>query len=381
AVPGSLVYQLLARDDDAGDNGEVKFYLSDGSGLVLATPAVSFQNESISYSLLINPSSLFSISGETGEISLMHSIDYEGDQHRYLMDSFSSSDPHGLSQTTLLGLVPVLSSELMVEEEQEANELEEQRSIYSKDGVPESVTTATSLLQVGHKGLLDCVGFLPCNAIHFLPGLCTASPSVPSVSASDCDSEENAELTYYMLSPDFTISPHGTIFPAGPLDYERPNHLYEFVVMAVDRGHAPRTGTTTVRIRMANINDEVPQFSQHYRTTVLAKDPDGNSITYKITTGNDMGNFVIDSQKVMEECQQYRERTSVLENQAVGSFVLQVQAVDANEVSNGRRTNITREIVATDGGNRRSSVELAITITNVKNQPPQWERTPSGTRP
>lgn len=83
------------------------------------------------------------------------------------------------------------------------------------------------------------------------------------VSASDCDSDENAELTYYTLSPDFIISPHGTIFPAGPLDFERPNHLYEFVVMAVDKGEVPRTGTTTVRIRMANVNDEPPEFSQH----------------------------------------------------------------------------------------------------------------------
>ncbi len=31
--------------------------------------------------------------------------------------------------------------------------------------------------------------------------------------------------------------------------------------------------------------------------TVLAKDPDGDGITYKITTGNGEGNFVIDSQK------------------------------------------------------------------------------------
>ncbi|KAJ3593498.1 hypothetical protein NHX12_005832, partial [Muraenolepis orangiensis] len=157
------------------------------------------------------------------------------------------------------------------------------------------------------------------------------------IGTNDCDSEENAELTYYTLSPDFTISPHG---PSS-----RPNHLYEFVVMAVDRGHAPRTGTTTVRIRMANINDEVPQFSQHqgrqhYRTfvsedagpntlvaTVLAKDPGGDSITYKITKGNDEGNLSSTARK----CQLYRERTSVLENQAVNSFVLQVQAVDADE--------------------------------------------------
>ncbi|KAJ3592820.1 hypothetical protein NHX12_005159, partial [Muraenolepis orangiensis] len=527
AVPGSLVYQLFARDDDAGDNGEVEFFLSDGgdgrfevdrqsgqvrtTGLplqrdreylltvvasdrlgsrsapatvsvvagprppqfsnasftiaipentpegrpVLATPAVSFQNESISYSLLINPSSLFSISGETGEISLTRSIDYEGDQHRYLLLVRANEGLDSLSSAAEVRVVIVDENDCVPEFLQ---------SIYNKDGVPETVTTATSLLQA------------------------RTSPSRRT----------------------------------------RPNHLYEFVAMAVDRGHAPRTGTTTVRIRMANINDEVPQFSQHV-------------ITYKITTGNDEGNFVIDSQKglirlrssppprlqgveyilnitatddnasggpqalsstaqvivrvddvnnnkpVFKKCQQYRERTSVLENQAVGSFVLQVQAVDADEGSNGviltarkfdrerqreyavtvtatdqatapligicqlnilildqndnspkfenlryeyflredtmigtsflrvaahdddfstnaavtysmsdeqpeylrvnpltgwvfvnqpisQRTYITREIVATDGGNRSSSVELAVTITNVKNQPPQWER-------
>uniref|UniRef100_A0A8C1J1L8 Si:ch211-186j3.6 n=1 Tax=Cyprinus carpio TaxID=7962 RepID=A0A8C1J1L8_CYPCA len=398
------------------------------------------------------------------------------------------------------------------------------------------------------------------------------------VSASDCDSEQNAEITYYTLSPDFIISAHGTIFPAVPLDYERPNHLYEFVVMAVDKGELPRTGTATVRLRMANVNDEPPEFSQPvYRTfvsedagpntlvaTVLAKDPDGDGITYKITAGNEEGNFVIDSQKglirlrsspsprlqglkyilnvtatddnasggpqslsaivqvivgvddvnnnkpVFEKCAEYKDKASVLENKPEGTFVLQVHADDADEGANGKvtygfmhkdstvpafsidpetgvivtammfdrerqreyavtvtatdqaadpligicqlnilildendnspkfenlryeyflredtmigtsflrvaahdddyssnaaitysmseeqpeylrvnpltgwiyvnqpisqRTYISRQIIATDGGNRSSSVELAVTITNVKNQPPQWEK-------
>ncbi|XP_035760500.1 neural-cadherin [Neolamprologus brichardi] len=608
ASAGSLVYKLFAEDGDEGNNGEVEYFLSDGgdgrfevdrkSGQVrttglplqrdreylltvvaadrlgsrsapavisvvagprppqftnasftiaipentpegqpfLATPAVSFQKKPISYSLLINPSSLFSISAETGEISLTRPIDYESDQHRYLLLVRASEGIESMSSAAEVRVVITDENDCVPEFLQ---------SIYSKDGVPETVTTATSLLQV---------------------------------SANDCDSEENAELTYYTLSPDFTISPHGTIFPAGPLDYERPNHLYEFVVMAIDKGEVPRTGTTTVRIRMANVNDEAPEFSQHiYRTfvsedagpntlvaTVLAKDPDGDGITYKITTGNEEGNFVIDNQKglirlrssppprlqgveyvlnvtatddnasggpqalsstaqvivgvddvnnnkpVFEKCQQYRESTSVLENQPAGTFVLQVHAVDADEGSNGRvtygfmhkdstvpafsihpetgvivtarkfdrerqreyavtvtatdqaadpligicqlnilildqndnspkfenlryeyflredtmigtsflrvaahdddfgtnaaitysmsneqpeylrvnpltgwvyvnqpisqRTYITRDIVATDGGNRSSSVELAVTITNVKNQPPQWEK-------
>ncbi|XP_077376416.1 neural-cadherin isoform X1 [Festucalex cinctus] len=608
ASAGSLVYQLHAQDGDEGLNGDVEFFLADGgdgrfevdrkSGQVrttglplqrereylltvaaadrlgsrgvpavvsvvagarppqfanasytiavpentpegqpfLATTAVSFQKKSISYSLLINPSSLFSISPDDGQISLTRPIDYESDQHRYLLLVRAGEGQDSMSSAAEVRVIIVDENDCVPEFLQ---------SIYSKDGVPETVMTATSLLQV---------------------------------SASDCDSEKNAELTYYTLSPDFTVSPHGTIFPAGPLDYERPNHLYEFVVMAVDKGEVARTGTATVRVRMANVNDEPPDFSQHvYRTfvsedagpntlvaTVLAKDPDGDAITYRIASGNEEGNFVIDSQKglirlrssppphlqgveyvlnvtatddnasggpqalsstaqvvvgvddvnnnkpVFEKCQQYREKATVLENQAAGTFVLQVDAVDADEGSNGKvtygfmhkdstvpafsihpdtgtivtarkfdrerqreyavtvtatdqasdpligicqlnilivdqndnspkfeniryeyflredtmigtsflrvaahdddfgtnaavtysmsseqpeylrvnpltgwvyvnqpisqRTYISREIVATDGGNRSSSVELAVTITNVKNQPPQWEK-------
>ncbi|KAG7473620.1 hypothetical protein MATL_G00097750 [Megalops atlanticus] len=608
APPGSVVYKLHAHDGDEGSNGEVEYFLSDGgdgrfevdrkSGHIKTTglplqkdreyllnvvaadkmgsrsppalvsvvagprapqftnisysvsipentpegqpflmvPAVSFQKQSLTYSLLINPSSLFSIQQETGEISLTRTIDYESDQHRYLLLVRASESQDSLSSAAEVRVVITDENDCVPEFMQ---------SIYSKDGVPETVTTATSLLQV---------------------------------SASDCDSDLNAELTYYTLSPDFSISPHGTIFPARTLDYERHNHLYEFVVMAVDKGEVPRTGTATVRIRMSNVNDEAPEFSQQiYRTfvsedagpntliaTVLAKDPDGDGITYRITGGNEEGNFVIDSQKglirlrsspppklqgleyilnitatddnmsggphplssfaqvivgvddvnnnkpIFEKCQQYRERTSVLENQPAGTFVLQVHAVDADEGANGKvtygfmhkdstipafrihpdtgvivtarkfdrekqreyavtvtatdqaaepligicqlnilildendnspkfenlryeyflredtmigtsflrvaahdddystnaaitysmtkekpeyfrvnpvtgwvyvnqpisqRSYITREIIATDGGNRSSTVELAVTITNVKNQPPQWER-------
>uniref|UniRef100_A0AAZ1X942 Uncharacterized protein n=2 Tax=Oreochromis aureus TaxID=47969 RepID=A0AAZ1X942_OREAU len=608
APAGTFVYQLQAHDGDEGKSGEVEYFLSDGgdgcfavdkktgqvvtTGLVLQrereyllsvvaldgmgsrsapamlsvvagarapqftntsyaisipenTPegqpflvvfAISFQKQQISYSLLINPSSLFSIQQETGEISLTRTLDYENDQRRYLLMVRASEEPGSLSTATEVQVLITDENDCVPEFLQ---------SIYSVDGVPETVTTATSLLQV---------------------------------LATDCDSGLNAELTYYTLSPDFSISPHGTVFPARRLDYERPNHLYEFVVMAVDSGDEPHSGTATVRVRMANVNDEAPEFSQPvYRTfvsedagpntlvaTVLAKDPDGDGIIYSITAGNEEENFVIDSQKglirlrstplpklqgleyvlnvtatddnasggphplsstarvivgvddvnnnkpIFEECQQYREQASVLENQPTGTFVLQVHAVDADEGANGKvkyglmhrdsampafrihpdtgvivtarrfdrerqreysitvtatdwaeepligicqltiqildqndnspkfenlryeyflredtlvgtsflrvaahdddfgtnaaityamsleqpeylqvnpitgwvyvnqpisqRTYITRDIIATDGGNRSTSVELAVTITNVKNQPPQWEK-------
>ncbi|KAJ3593900.1 hypothetical protein NHX12_006233 [Muraenolepis orangiensis] len=114
AVPGSLVYQLLARDDDGGDNGEVEFFFSDGKQ-EFVPPKLQMVQKSI------NPSSLFSISGETGEISLMRSMDYEGDQHRYLLLVRANEGLGSLSSAA--------------------------ESIYSKDGVQETVTTATSILQ------------------------------------------------------------------------------------------------------------------------------------------------------------------------------------------------------------------------------------------
>ncbi|MGH0142861.1 UNVERIFIED_CONTAM: hypothetical protein FKN15_000440 [Acipenser sinensis] len=565
----------------------------------LVVTAKSFQEKALIYSLLINPSSLFSIQKETGEISLTQSVDFENNQHRYLLlvratesqDQLSSAaevnqhterqrslvtaaraatalwinqgpcfsvanknlpEPFTLKQAITKNdayskrydcccLIEVL---VMIMDENDCIP-EFLQSIYSKESVLETVTTATSLLQV---------------------------------SANDCDSGLNAEISYYTLIPDFTVSAHGTVFPARQLDYERPNHLYEFVIMAVDKGEPPRTGTATVRIRMSNVNDEPPEFSQTiYRTfvsedagpntlvaTVQAKDPDGDRLTYKITTGNEEGNFVIDSQKglirlrsspppslqgieyilnvtatddnasggphplssmaqvivgiddvnnnkpMFDKCQNYREHASVVENQPAGTLVLQVHADDADEGANGKvtygfmhkdgtvpafrihpetgvivttrkfdreqqreyavtitatdkatepligicqlnilildendndpkfenlhyeyflredtmmgtsflrvaahdddygtnavitysmsgeqpeylrvnpvtgwvyvnepisqRSYITREIIATDGGNRSSAVELAVTITNVKNQPPQWEK-------
>uniref|UniRef100_A0A8C1KCP3 Si:ch211-186j3.6 n=1 Tax=Cyprinus carpio TaxID=7962 RepID=A0A8C1KCP3_CYPCA len=556
APPNTLVYKLQARDGDEGINGEVEYFLSDGgdgrfevdrknghvrtTGLplqrdreylltvvaadrqgsrspptvvsiiavnprhthinthpisFLVTPAVSFQKQPVTYSLLINPSSLFSMQPETGEISLTRTIDYESDQHRYLLLVRASESQDSLSSAAEVRVIIMDENDCVPEFQQ---------SIYSKDGVPETVTTATSLLQV---------------------------------SASDCDSEQNAEITYYTLSPDFIISAHGTIFPAGPLDYERPNHLYEFVVMAVDKGEVPRTGTATVRLlpylcRRSSASSHDPWdlyegngqlnvainvfLSPHtglirlrsspsprlqgvkYVLNVTATDdnasggPQSLSAIAQVIVGVDDVN---NNKPVFEKCAEYKEKASVLENKPAGTFVLQVHADDADEGANGKvtygfmhkdstipafsidpetgneskaeecktkthvlhfhdinkayaeymlfmifhmvafpltdflredtmigtsflrvaahdddystnaaitysmsdeqpeylrvnpltgwiyvnqpisqRTYISRQIIATDGGNRSSSVELAVTITNVKNQPPQWEK-------
>lgn len=73
----------------------------------LAVEAISFQKQPISYSLLINPSSLFSIRPETGEISLTRTLDYESDQRRYLLMVRAGEESGSLSAAAEVRLTGV----------------------------------------------------------------------------------------------------------------------------------------------------------------------------------------------------------------------------------------------------------------------------------
>ncbi|XP_040185436.1 neural-cadherin-like [Rana temporaria] len=333
------------------------------AGQVLGTvSALSHQNRTLSYSLVSNPHNLFTIHHLSGEISMTKSVDYETEPHQFLLLVRASEDHQSLTSTAEVAVVITDVNDCAPEFQQ---------TIYSKEGVPETVPPTSTLLQV---------------------------------TAADCDTGANGDFSYFTLSPDFSISEKGVISPARGLDYERPGHLYEFVILAVDRGEPPNTGTATVRIRVSNVNDEAPEFSQAvYRTfvsedaapntlvaTVQAFDPDGDRVTYEISEGNKEGNFVIDPQKglirlgpsplpqlhgteyilyvtaaddnasggphsltstatvlvrvddinnnkpIFHQCAEYSKNASILENQPLGTFVLQVEAKDADSGVNGQ---------------------------------------------
>uniref|UniRef100_A0A3B4WJW5 Si:dkey-22o22.2 n=1 Tax=Seriola lalandi dorsalis TaxID=1841481 RepID=A0A3B4WJW5_SERLL len=328
---------------------------------VAAVQAVSFQKKSLSYMLLVNPGNLFSINQESGALSLTRTVDYESGHNLHTLQVRTSEPDTGLSS--------VAEVVVHITDENDCTP-EFLHSIYTRDNIPESVAPGTSLLQV---------------------------------LARDCDSGVNSELSYFVHGGDFDITSGGVVSPARRLDYERPNHIYEFVVVAVDAGTPPRTGTASVRIRVANSNDEAPVFSQSVYKTFLsedagpdtlvaivhANDPDGDAVSYAITGGNEDSNFLLDNQKgiiklrrsppprlrgpqyvlnitatddnasggpyplssstqvivgindinnnkpVFQECQNYSLNAAVLENQPPGTFVLRVQAHDADMGVNG----------------------------------------------
>lgn len=50
---------------------------------VAVVEAVSFQSQPLSYTLLTNPSGLFQVRQESGELTLTHTVDYESEHHLY----------------------------------------------------------------------------------------------------------------------------------------------------------------------------------------------------------------------------------------------------------------------------------------------------------
>ncbi|KAM7382855.1 hypothetical protein PAMP_002554 [Pampus punctatissimus] len=380
ATPGSIVYRLLARQRD-GTLGQAQFLLLDGgeecfevdrrSGEIRTTgrpltpskeyllrvqvvdgrgrkgsPATvavlagyrppQFTNSTYSLSVPENTPISQPINQESGALSLTRTVDYENGHNLHTLQVRASEPDTGLS-----GIAEVV---LHITDENDCTP-EFLHSIYTRDNIPESVAPGTSLLQV---------------------------------LARDCDSGVNSELSYFVHGSDFDITSGGVVSPAHRLDYERPNHVYEFVVVAVDAGTPPRTGTASIRIRVANSNDESPVFSQSVYKTFLsedagpetlvaivhANDPDGDAVSYAITGGNEDSNFLLDNQKddnasggpyplsssaqvivgindinnnkpVFQECQNYSLNAAVLENQPPGTFVLRVQAHDADMGVNG----------------------------------------------
>jgi hypothetical protein len=67
----------------------------------------------------------------------------------------------------------------------------------------------------------------------------------------------------------FTIhSNSGLISTVQILDYEAKN-VHTIVVLAIDQGTSPRTGSSTVNIRVNDLQDEIPLFtSENYERSV-----------------------------------------------------------------------------------------------------------------
>lgn len=139
--------------------------------------------------------------------------------------------------------------------------------------------------------------------------------SVIHIQAIDSDSGENARLTYRLTDTPpgfpFTINNStGWITVSDELDRET-TELYTFGVEASDHGIPVMSSSASVGIKVLDVNDNVPTFTERTYSlkinedavvgssvlTVTAVDRDAKSVvTYQITSGNTRNRFAITSQ-------------------------------------------------------------------------------------
>ena len=95
------------------------------------------------------------------------------------------------------------------------------------------------------------------------------------MNATDADASRNRILSYGIPEGAsqgmVVINPTtGVIRADGSFDYEK-EPIYEFLIIAVDRGDPPRTGTAILRVTVQDVNDEPPQFVRHSYTFEIAE--------------------------------------------------------------------------------------------------------------
>ena len=111
--------------------------------------------------------------------------------------------------------------------------------------------------------------------------------------STDADIGNNAKVKYSLSGVDasnFAIDAHdGTIRTRVSFDREK-RESYIVTVQAQDSGTSPLSGSTTVSIRILDVNDNAPAFTKSvYRATVPENEPIGREITSVSATDDDKG--------------------------------------------------------------------------------------------
>ncbi|XP_051716060.1 protocadherin Fat 2 [Ctenopharyngodon idella] len=339
--PGDVLFQVLATDDDFGENGSIIFLLEDDF-------------------------SLFQIDDYLGDVSFKRPLDFES-MNKYVLTVLVSDEgePSLSAAGTLYIQVQNRSHPIF-------------QSQYYPLKLPENINPLTTILHVqarnpeGYRliynleednasrffnidfktGVLSVTDFLDfeTQTKHILTVRATDSvtgtfseakveidvedindnapvfqnlsyvtdvseglpigTSVLQVSAVDKDSGRNSDVTYQLIdkSDFFEIDPlSGILVTLQVLDYET-TQQFTLKVKATDKGAPPLSGEAHIIVNVIDVNDNPPDFSEpsyrasldematcgHIVIKVQASDPDSkDDLQYKILSGNEGRYFSI----------------------------------------------------------------------------------------
>ncbi|XP_055033747.2 protocadherin Fat 2 [Misgurnus anguillicaudatus] len=340
--PGDVLFQVLATDDDFGENGSIIFLLEDDFNL-------------------------FRIDPYLGDVSLERPLDFES-MNKYVLTVLVSDE--GEPSLSAAGL-------LYIQVQNRSHPIFQ--SMFYPLKLPENITPFTTILHVqarnpeGYRliynleeentsqffhidfktGVLSVTDFLDyeTQTKHILTVRATDSvtgmfsearveidvedindnspvfhrltyvtevpeglpigTSVIQVSATDKDSGRNSDLTYQLIDKEteiFEIDPlTGLLVTSQVLDYET-RKQFTLKVKATDKGTPPLSSEAHIIVNVLDINDNPPIFSEssyhatldematcgHIVIKVQASDPDSkDDLQYKILSGNEGRYFSI----------------------------------------------------------------------------------------
>ncbi|NWI16228.1 PCD15 protein, partial [Crypturellus soui] len=335
--PGDGVIKLTAVDADEGPNGHIVYeilagdqgdFVIDGrSGLVTIAPGVALA-VGRSYALTVKasdsappaqrrssittvyievlppnnqspprfPQLMYSLevseAMRIGAVLLnLQAVDREGDPIRYLIQNGDPQQVFNLSQNSgLLALAKPLDREstdryILI--------------VTASDGRPDGTSTATVnivVTDVNDNGPVFDM-FLPKNLSVQEE---EANAFVGQVRATDADAGVNGQVRYSLANFNhlFRITSNGSIYTAVKLNREARDY-YELIVEATDGAADPRRSTLTLAIKVLDIDDNSPVFTNSSYTVCVpenlppgtvflqieAKDVDlGSNVTYRIRT-------------------------------------------------------------------------------------------------
>ncbi|XP_067687101.1 protocadherin-16-like [Haliotis asinina] len=92
------------------------------------------------------------------------------------------------------------------------------------------------------------------------------SKNIVTVNATDSDTGENSLIVYSLGGSDshmFTVDSHtGGISCTSPLDYETKSIYRDLIIFAADKGKPALTSSSTVTVKVLDVNDNAPTFSK-----------------------------------------------------------------------------------------------------------------------
>ncbi|NXG99264.1 CELR2 protein, partial [Loxia leucoptera] len=194
--------------------------------------------------------------------------------------------------------------------------------------------------------------------------------TVVVISATDEDTGENARITYLMEDsiPQFIIAADtGAVTTQMELDYED-QVSYTLAITARDNGIPQKSDTTYLEILVSDVNDNAPQFLRHsYQGSIYEDVPTFTSVLQVSATDRDSGlNGRVfytfqggddgDGDFIIESTSGIVRTLRRLDRENVPLYSLRAFAVDKGVPA------------------RRTPVEIQVTVLDVNDNPPVFER-------